>query len=96
MAHDTSPANLISKAKPDCHTIRHDATRSTRYHVTRYQQRHTIRHARRSDTIYNATRSRLTGMAHDMTGRQAGRTHGGKESLFSVRLDGITGLPHHA
>ncbi len=28
MAHDTDPANLTSKAKPDCHTIRHNATRS--------------------------------------------------------------------
>ena len=80
MAHDTDPANLITSLNPAFQASRTNATRyrldpanatgkphdATRSPIRHYIQRHTLT---------------TTGMAHDMTGRQAGR-HGGKESLF--------------
>jgi len=100
MAHDTRSANLSNSAKPDCHTIRHNATRSTRY-LTRYRQ------ATRCDTLANpstlyttphATRYSVTLVLYS-TAHRAGRLgHGvSLRNLFSIgRRDGMTGLPHDA
>jgi hypothetical protein len=81
MAHDTRSANLISQRNTDCHAF---ATIAIHYRldpVTQCHTRHTIR-PHDPVTLYNAARSRLTALDYDMTHRQAGRTHGGKESLF--------------
>jgi hypothetical protein len=85
MASDTDPANLISKAKPDCQRSGTNATRSTRYHVTHTASQTMTRSQRHSQPATQAshdTQPASYSMAgHSTAHRQAG-PQPGKESIF--------------
>jgi hypothetical protein len=83
MGRKPESPNLINARNTDCQPSRTNATR--------YQQRHTRHTINRSahlsdnatqsgDTIYNATRSRLTDMARHSTAHSTG-THAWREGI---------------
>ena len=104
MAHNTSPANLSNSHDPAFHPSRTNAIpsrhtipatpHSPHYQATRSPIRHD--HTPRNPIHYNnATRHTTTGMAHDMTSRQAARM-AGRNLFFYGRADGMPPLPHDA